>query len=185
MLRWLIADDFVPQREGRIFMSDRQTVGYSTLQISLHWLIAALVAFQIIFGEGMTNVRDAAEEGVTPSSVDFAVSIGHYWFGIAILVLVLVRLGVRLNQGVPPRPVATPSLIDWAAKLVHWAFYVMLFAMPVLGLLTVYVSDSFGDIHKLGKPIFIALIAIHVLAALFHQFIKRDGTLRRMLVPTR
>jgi cytochrome b561 len=166
-------------------MSDQQTVGYSTLQITLHWLIAALVAFQLIFGDGMTNVRDAAEEGATPSNVDFAVSIGHYWFGIAILVLVLVRLGVRLTQGVPPRPVATPTWMDWAAKLVHWAFYAMLFAMPVLGLLTVYVSDSFGDIHKLGKPVFIVLIAVHVGAALFHQFVKRDGTLRRILVPAR
>lgn len=166
-------------------MSDQKTVGYSTLQITLHWLIAALVAFQLIFGEGMTNVRDAAEEGTTPSNMDFGVSIGHYWFGIAILALVLLRLGVRLTQGVPPRPAATPTWMDWAAKLVHWAFYAMLFAMPVLGLLTVYVSDSFGDIHKLGKPVFLVLIAVHVLAALFHQFIKRDGTLRRMLVPAR
>ena len=166
-------------------MNEQRTVGYSTLQITLHWLIAALVAFQLIFGEGMTSVREAAEEGVTPSSVDSAVSIGHYWFGIAILALVLVRLGVRLTHGVPPRPLATPTWMDWAAKLVHWAFYLMLFAMPVLGLLTIYVSDSFGDIHKLGKPVFIALIVIHVVAALFHQFIKRDGTLRRMLVPVK
>ena len=75
--------------------------------------------------------------------------------------------------------------MDWAAKLVHWAFYLMLVAMPVLGLLTVYVSDEFGDIHKLGKPVFLVLIGVHVLAALFHQFIKRDGTLRRILVPAR
>jgi cytochrome b561 len=164
-------------------MSDRQIVGYSSLQISLHWLIAALVAFQLIFGEGMTNVRDAAEEGTTPSNLDFAVSLGHYWFGIAILVLVLARLALRLKEGTPPPALTTPTWMDWAAKLVHWAFYVMLFAMPVLGLLTIYVSDSFGDIHRLGKPVFIVLIAAHVLAALFHQFIKRDGTLRRMLVP--
>ncbi|MET3900363.1 cytochrome b561 [Devosia sp. UYZn731] len=166
-------------------MNDQQAVGYSTLQIALHWVIAALVAFQLFFGEGMTNVRDAAEEGTTPSGVDFAVSVGHYWFGIAILALVLVRLGVRLTQGVPPGPVASPTWMDWAARLMHWAFYAMLIAMPVLGLLTVYVSDTFGDIHKLGKPVFIVLIAVHALAAVFHQFVKRDGTLRRMLVPAR
>lgn len=166
-------------------MNEQRVTGYSTLQIALHWVIAALVAFQLLFGEGMTNVRDAAEEGATASGIDFAVSIGHYWFGIAILLLVFVRLGVRLSQGVPPRPVATPTWMDWAAKLVHWAFYLMLVAMPVLGLLTVYVSDEFGDIHKLGKPAFLALIGVHVLAALFHQFIKRDGTLRRILVPAR
>ena len=166
-------------------MNEQKAVGYSTLQIALHWVIAALVAFQLLFGEGMTNVREAAEEGATASGVDFAVSIGHYWFGIAILALVLARLGVRLTQGVPPRTVATPTWMDWAAKLVHWAFYLMLVAMPVLGLLTVYVSDEFGDIHKLGKPVFLALIAVHVLAAIYHQFIKKDGALRRILVPAR
>lgn len=166
-------------------MNALQKTGYSRLQIILHWVIAALVAFQLIFGEGMTNVREAAEEGATPSSADFAVSIGHYWFGVAILVLVLIRLSVRIVQSVPTKTAGTPTWLDWSAKLVHWAFYGMLFAMPVLGLLTVYVSDDFGDIHKLGKPMFIGLIAIHVIAALFHQFIKRDGTLRRMLVPAR
>jgi cytochrome b561 len=166
-------------------MNERHAPGYSTLQITLHWVIAALVASQLLFGEGMTNVREAAEEGATPSGVDFAASIGHYWFGIAILALVLVRLGVRLTRGVPPHPVAAPTWMGWAAKLVHWAFYLMLVAMPVLGLLTVYVSDEFGDIHKLGKPVFLALIAVHVLAALYHQFIKKDGALRRILVPAR
>jgi len=166
-------------------MNEQNVAGYSALQIALHWVIAALVAFQLLFGDGMTNVRDAAEEGATASGVDLAVSIGHYWIGIAILALVLVRLGMRLTQGVPSRSAAGPIWMDWAARLVHWAFYLMLVAMPVLGLLTVYVSDEFGDIHKLGKPVFLLLIGVHVLAALFHQFIIRDGTLRRIFVPAR
>ena len=166
-------------------MNNDQAAGYSTLQITLHWLIATLVAFQLIFGEGMTNVREAAEEGATASSIDVGVSVAHYWLGIAILVLVALRLGVRLWQGVPPRQPGAPSWTDWAAKLVHWAFYALLVAMPVLGLLTVYVSDEFGEIHALGKPVFVVLIAMHVLGALYHQLIKRDGTLRRILVPAR
>ncbi len=103
-------------------MNDKQTVGYSRLQITLHWLIAALVIFQLIFGEGMTNVRDAIEEGGTSSNIDFVVSIGHYWLGIAILALVVVRLGLRITRGVQQRPVATHTWMDWAAKVVHFAF---------------------------------------------------------------
>jgi len=166
-------------------MNDKQTVGYSRLQITLHWLIAALVIFQLIFGEGMTNVRDAIEEGGTSSTIDFVVSIGHYWLGIAILTLVVVRLGLRITRGVQQRPVATHTWMDWAANVLHCAFCLMLFAMPVLGLLTIYASESFGDIHTLGKPVFIVLITVHVVAALFHQFVKRDGTLGRMLVLAR
>jgi len=166
-------------------MNKDQAAGYSVLQITLHWLIAALVAFQLVFGEGMTNVREAAEEGATASSLDFGVSVAHYWIGIAILALVVARLGVRIWQGVPQRQRGALTWTDWAARLVHWAFYALLFAMPILGLLTVHVSDEFGEVHTLGKPVFIVLIAAHVLGTLFHQFIKRDGTLRRMLVPLR
>ena len=41
--------------------------GYSSLQIALHWSIAALVLVQLLFGESMTTVVDAAEEGTTPA----------------------------------------------------------------------------------------------------------------------
>jgi cytochrome b561 len=41
-----------------------------------------------------------------------------------------------------------------------------------------------GDIHALAKPVFIVLISIHAAAALFHQLWLRDGTLKRMLLPS-
>lgn len=159
--------------------------GYSALQVSLHWVIAALVLFQLIFGESMTTVRDAAEGGEAVSSSDQFLATAHYWVGIAVLVLVALRLMVRLASG-PADPV--PGTAPWmaiAAKITHWLFYGLLVAVPVTGLLTIYGPDAFGDIHSLGKPIFIALIALHALAALFHQFWVKDGTLKRMLVPSR
>lgn len=55
--------------------------------------------------------------------------------------------------------------------------------VPVSGLVTLYVNDEIGDIHSLSKPVFIVLILVHAAAALYHQFVVKDGTLRRMLVP--
>jgi cytochrome b561 len=52
----------------------------------------------------------------------------------------------------------------------------------VTGLLGYYLGDPWGELHTLGKPVFIVLIAVHAAAALFHQFWIRDNTLRRMLV---
>lgn len=57
--------------------------------------------------------------------------------------------------------------------------------MPVTGLLTVYVNPDIGEIHQLAKPAFVILIALHASAALFHHFVLRDGTLKRMLSPTK
>lgn len=157
--------------------------GYSGIQIALHWLIAALVAFQLIFGESMTASVDAMAEGGTASPVDQAVANLHYWFGIAILALVVLRLFVRLTHGAPVSPVGIPGWMAVASRITHWIFYVLLVAVPVTGLLGFYTEGPFGDIHSWAKPVFIGLIALHASAALFHQFWLKDGLLRTMLVP--
>ena len=56
-----------------------------------------------------------------------------------------------------------------------------LVAVPVTGLLGYYYGNPFGDIHAWAKPVFVGLIALHGLAALYHQFWVKDGTLTRML----
>ncbi|MBZ9678794.1 cytochrome b [Mesorhizobium sp. ES1-1] len=163
----------------------KTTLGYSSYQIGLHWIIAALVLFQLFFGESMTTVRDAAEEGAAVSPTDQTLASAHYWVGLSILALVLIRLVVRLASGAPQPARSGPSWMQTAALASHHLFYVLLVATPIIGLLAFYFGDPWGDIHSLNKPVFIVLIAIHALAALFHQFWLRDGTLRRMLVPSR
>ncbi len=165
-------------------MIDARSDGYSGLQISLHWIIASLVLFQLLFGESMTTVVDAAEEGGAVSPQDQFLASSHYWVGLAVLGLVVIRLAVRLVAGAPKAAGAT-GWMSTAASVAHWLFYALLVAVPVSGLLAFYVSGDIGDIHSLGKPAFIILILLHAAAAFLHQFVLKDGTLRRMLVPSR
>ncbi|MBZ9821322.1 cytochrome b [Mesorhizobium sp. CA4] len=157
--------------------------GYSFFQIGLHWLTAALVLFQLFFSESMTAVVDAAEGGQAVSATDQALGSAHYWVGLAILALVLVRLIVRLAFGAPAPAGRGPRWMQLAAHASHGLFYVLLLAAPAIGLLAFYLGDPWGDIHSLAKPTFIVLIAIHAVAALYHQFWLKDGTLKRMLSP--
>ncbi|MDW5317574.1 cytochrome b [Rhizobium sp. PL01] len=157
--------------------------GYSGLQITLHWLIAALVAVQLIFGESMTASVDAMAEGGAASPFDQTIASLHYWFGTAILVLVVLRLFVRLTHGAPSSPDGIPGWMSFASRITHWIFYALLIAVPVTGLLGFYTDGPFGDIHAWAKPVFIGLIALHAGAALFHQFWLKDGLLKAMLVP--
>jgi cytochrome b561 len=165
-------------------MIENRPDGYSGIQISLHWLVAALVLFQLLFGESMTTVVDAAEDGGTVSSQDQFLGSAHYWVGLAILGLVLIRFAVRLMTGAP-KAAGAAGWMSTAASAMHWLFYLLLVAVPVTGLLAVYVSGEFGNIHSLGKPIFIVLILVHAAGALFHQMFLKDGTLRRIFVPVR
>lgn len=153
---------------------------YTLSQIVLHWTIAALVIWQLIFGE---SIR-ALEHPERATSTDIFLGNSHIVVGIAILVLVALRIALRLANGAPP-PEGTGRFTALLAGATHAAFYVLLVAMPVTGLLYFYLGLPTGEVHELGKPLFIILIALHVLATLWHQFVRHDGTLRRMLVPAR
>ncbi len=108
----------------------------------------------------------------------------HIWVGFAILGLVALRIVLRLAYGAPAPDEPNRAAVI-LARVAHAAFYVLLVMMPVTGILDYYFHLPTGEIHELGKPLFIALIALHVAATAWHQFIRRDGTLRRMLVPAR
>jgi cytochrome b561 len=166
---------------SEVSMSIRSVPGYTGFQIALHWLIAALVLLQLIFGESIAETIKSAERGTAASIFDQFFAGVHYWAGIAILALVAMRLWIRAVAGAP-----SPLQDGWmatTAKVSHALFYILLIMMPILGLLAYYIGDPYGDLHELGKPILIILIALHACGSLYHQFWLKDGTLRRIFVP--
>lgn len=159
--------------------------GYSRLQIGLHWTIAVLVLFQLLFGESMTTFVDAAADGRQLSPYEQTMGSAHYWVGWSILVLVLVRLAIRILAGAPHAQSTMPRWMAFASRATHVLFYCLLIGVPVSGLLAFYVWDWMGDVHALAKPVFVVLICLHAGAAFFHHFVLKDTVLRRMLVPAR
>ncbi|WP_237151922.1 cytochrome b [Oryzibacter oryziterrae] len=168
----------------------KSSQGYTAMQLALHWGIAVLVLYQLVFGEVMGDLghylRGLKESGAQPDpTVLDPLNQGanlHIYVGIAILLLTAIRLLVRLSVGAP-EPVPGPALQVKVAQLLHFGFYVLLFAVPVTGLLAEYVSREFGDIHELAKPVFIVFILVHAGAALYHHFVVKDSTLMRMMKP--
>lgn len=160
----------------------KQSNGYTVLQLSLHWLIVLLVFFQLIFGEDMARYNYVLRSGedVAPLLTGYYLHIGA---GLVILALTLFRFGLRLTIGVPAS-VPGPALRVRAGEALHYLFYLMLIVTPITGLLAQFVDmRTFGGIHSLSKPIFVLLIVLHVAAALYHHFVLKDSTLRRMMVP--
>lgn len=162
--------------------STARTASYTLAQIVLHWVIAALVIWQLVFGESLPQAERLIRGGETVDATTSFFADSHLWAGFAILALVVVRLALRLSRG--PAGGDGSGAAAMAARVMHALFYIMLLMMPVTGILDYYFHLPTGGIHELGKPVFIVLIAGHVAAALWHQFVRRDGTLRRMLVPT-
>ena len=167
---------------------------FTPLQRLLHWVMAVFILAMLFIGVGMVST-------VRPKFLTL-VSI-HKPLGIAILVLTLIRLAVRLLYGAPPLPADLPEPMKLAAKLSHYAFYVLMIGMPLLGWgmlsAAAYPVVLFGGVrlpailplsdslhtllwntHFYLAFVFFALVLLHVAAALFHALVRRDGVFDAM-----
>ena len=175
--------------------------GWGALVRLFHWLIAALIIAQAVIGLTMVQM------GLTPAKVRvFAL---HKSIGITILALVLLRIAWRLREKRPADPPAMPRWQVAAARAMHLALYVLIVAIPLSGWWFNSASNAplvwFGrlDVPSLTggylpawKPralllhqtlfwLLVALLVLHVGAALWHHFRQKDDVLRRMVLGAR
>ncbi|BCT34351.1 cytochrome b [Pseudomonas protegens] len=168
---------------------------YSSMTITLHWLMLVLLAvvyacieFRGIFPKG-SGARTLIVEA-------------HFMLGLTVFVLVWLRLFAR-TQGVAPKIVPNPP--QWQrllATLMHWALYLFMIAMPLLGWLTTSAKGHQVMFYGFDLPLLVTedknlakqlqgwhellgtfgywLIGLHALAGLYHHYVMRDNTLQRM-----
>jgi cytochrome b561 len=167
---------------------------YSNRMVLVHWLTLALLVAAWFLGEELAESTDE-------SAATIAGYMVHALAGGAVLLLTVARLFFRSNDGVPAPIGDTP--MDKMAKGVHHLLYTVLFALPVSGMITIATSDAgkallSGDasklpidggydevfaheVHEIMVTVLIVVVAVHVLGALKHQFIMKDGLMDRML----
>jgi cytochrome b561 len=162
-------------------MSDRTAPkGYSLLQIALHWVIAALVVFQLAVNEGVQDAFKDRAEGSKPED-DLGAAL-HIAVGLTILVLTAVRLMIRLRRGAPEMHRSNPPLVNIIGHAAHIALYGFLIGMPVTGAIAWFTGlELSAELHELGRLVLIPLIAAHVLGALAEHFVFKTDSLMRML----
>lgn len=157
--------------------------GYSAVQIALHWGIAALIIYNIIFGEDMDHAWRAYEHDGNASALGALGPQVHIWVGMAVLAFALWRIVLR-RRGVPAAPVAEPASSQRAARITHGALYAVMVLMPLTGIAVYYGGiGPAGGIHKLLKLVAILFIAIHLLGALYQAFILKSNVFSRMVKP--
>jgi cytochrome b561 len=167
---------------------------FTLAQRVVHWLMAACILAMLFIGVGM-------ESTVRPKYLTL-ISI-HKPLGITILVLALIRLALRWRYGAPPLPANMPAPMKLAAHLSHYAFYLLMIGMPLIGWAMLsaaaYPVVLYGGLHL--PPIlpqsdalhtrlwdahyylafaFFALVLLHLAAALFHALVRRDGVFDAM-----
>lgn len=165
---------------------------------ALHWIIAIMIVGQFITGwlaENESN-RDAS----------LTLLRNHFQFGVILTGFILMRVLWRLSDRSPEPLPGEPPWRERAAQVVHGLIYLLLILLPVAGYIvlvhmkvdmTVFglftvptlFTPSVEDerlragawyVHYFAGWTLVGLVGLHISAALFHQFVLRDGLVRRM-----
>ena len=171
-------------------------VRYRKIVMWIHWITAILVIMQVYIGFTFHDLPRGSPER--------AFVFGwHKTWGALILLLALTRLAVRLLNPPPPYPSDYPKWKRFLAVWNHRLFYILLIALPLTGLAAVSgraedgwvplqlglripaipgisEDNEFGDVQDLLVTITLALVVLHVGAALYNQFIDRGPVAGRM-----
>lgn len=181
-------------RRRALIMSKLKTVTrYHGALVTLHWLMAFLLLFALGMGSFVLSTTPNSDPG------KIAALQGHMVGGGLILLLTLVRLGVRLKSTHPAPASTGHAMLDRLAPLTHWGLYLLVLmmagsgvAMSVLAGLPDIVFGGVGSlpvnfdslppraVHGVVAKLLMLAIGMHIVAALYHQFVRRDGLLARM-----
>jgi cytochrome b561 len=171
-------------------------VRHPVLTITLHWLSALAVATAFAVAWTRATLDDPGPRATLMSL--------HQCVGLVVLALLLARVGVRLATFRAMPASRLPRLMRWAATATHLALYALLLAQPLLGwaLTNAHghdvslpglpplpalvatdpdLADTLDSWHAGVAWVLASAIAMHVAAALFHHFVRRDDVLRTML----
>ena len=176
---------------------------YTSVAISLHWLIAFFLIGLLAMGKYMTHLEEA-------DPLRFTLTQWHKSFGITVLFLAVVRVLWRVTHKPPVLPVNTPRFESVASHATHVLMYLLMVVIPLSGWVFVSVSPlnletllfgaipwphiSFlsslpekeslsvqaGQLHMWLANTLLLLVLLHTCAALFHQIVQRDRLLLRM-----
>lgn len=175
---------------------------YRPIQRHLHWIIFALVLLTyLLINIHHWTLRSDWLHGPSEHL--------HMLMGILVLLVTIPRLWMRRKYGAPPIQPPLTRLVNALAHVTHWALYAFLVVQPVLGIAYRQIKGKdislFGTtivpsfvshpnlelakevfrFHALIGTAFYYIIALHIAAALWHHYLRRDDTLQRMLPPPR
>ena len=182
---------------------------WGRLSRGLHWGMALMIAVQFPLGLQMVEAYDAWMAGQGEPARALLLERAHNTLGFLVLIAVLVRLAWRTANPTPGLPSALVAWQRFTARATHAVLYALLILLPLSGwsALSAYegefpiyffgwenvprlvpqatpgspfTSDLFGEIHEYALWVLGTVLALHVIAALWHEYVRKDGILLRM-----
>lgn len=166
---------------------------YDGVAKTLHWIVALFMIVMLTFGWGLEDME--INEKVQTLVI-------HSSLGISVFLLMIARLLWRRGHTPPALPDHMPGWQVAASKASHHSLYLLTLLQPLFGLgqsmFADYTVRPFGLVsvsmganeslhkifhvaHGLNGRLLVALVLLHVAAALYHHFVQKDTVLKRML----
>ncbi len=163
-----------------------------------HWVMAIL----IVLAYALILSRSQFAKG---SDLRTFVVQTHFWVGIAVLIMAFFRIAERHRHSPPDITPPLEGTLRLAATVSHYALYAFFFIQPLLGLFTVLlergalpvpltslaipapfaiskdIAENLEHLHVLLGTIFYYVIGLHFVAAIWHHFVRKDNTVKRMV----
>lgn len=161
---------------------------YRGVRIALHWSVVALVLVQYATGGSIERMHHAEAHGHEPAPLDPILHAIHNRSGLVIFAMMLGWLALRWRKGalapLGRRSVLGEAASTWQGRLssaMHAALYAVLLSQAATGAIASYLYWPASRLHAGLANVTLVLVALHAFAALWHHFVERDETLRRML----
>lgn len=168
---------------------------YTNVAIWLHWIIGVALLVQIALGMFMVEIPKETPDRAWYFNL-------HKSIGVTLALFILLRIWWRLGHRPPPLDRLISAWQVTASKISHWALYLGMVTMPVTGIImssySKYGVKAWGirllagsddktarefwlELHELAADFLIVVIAVHVIAALKHLIVEKNGVFQRML----
>lgn len=170
---------------------------YGSVAKFLHWSIVLLILPQYFLFEGAEELPEGSQQAAQLLDL-------HKSIGMLVLMLAVVRIAWKIVNRSQPAPLGDVAWQRKAAAAGHGLLYLLILAQPLTGWIMASAGDSpvslFGwvsfpalvgpgkdlhetmeEVHEVLFWLMVAVAAAHIAAALFHHWVLKDDTLRRML----
>ena len=132
----------------------------------------------------LVRAAEAVRDGLAiPADLNVGVTV-HTVVGVSVLLLALLRLGVRITRGAPRVPENEPAPLKFVANATHILLYAFMIAIP-LGGLAAWAGGikQAAPIHGLAANLLFVLVLIHIAGALYQRFVLKTDVMSRMAIP--
>ena len=177
-------------------MKQQSPLHYTNVAKTLHWAVALIIMTMLTFGQGFDDIAQEDE-------LLFSLT-AHSTLGFTVIGLIVLRILWRLGHKPPALPDSVSDQQKTAAKWSHILLYALMVTVPLTGIYVASTNelpvmpygafdvreafaflgavdfDGRRAIHEFSTWLLISLLAVHIMASLFHQFVQKDGVLRRM-----